>query len=81
MSEKTTDTGPPIGNPSICFIKREFTEKTHSFVNFTNNFLKTDLLQKGLINLSTYILCKIYSIVSLTGMFVKSQSTSSETSS
>ena len=30
MFEKTTDTGPPIGHPSIYFIKREFTEKTHS---------------------------------------------------
>ena len=53
MFEKTTDTGPPIGHPTICFIKREFTGKTHSFVNFTNNFLKIDFLQNGLIDLST----------------------------
>ena len=54
MSEKTTDTVPPIGHPSICFIKWEFTgKKTHSFVNFTNNFLKIDFLQNGLIDSST----------------------------
>ena len=40
MSEKITDTGLNIGHPSICFIKLEFMEKTHSFVNFTNIFLK-----------------------------------------
>ena len=39
---KTADTGPPIEHPSICFIKREFTEEIHSFVSFTNNFLKID---------------------------------------
>ena len=49
----------------------------NSFVNFTNNFLKTDFLQNGLIGLSTYILCKMYSIVSATDTFVKSDSTSS----
>ena len=48
-TEKITDTGPPIGYPSICFIKQEFTEKTHSFVNFTNIFLKINFLQNGLI--------------------------------
>ena len=48
MSEKIT--GPPIGHPSICFIK--FTEKTQSCVDFTNNFLKIDFLQNGLIYLS-----------------------------
>ena len=39
---------PPIGDPSICFIKSEFTEKRHSFVNFTN-ILKIYFLQNGLI--------------------------------
>ena len=53
MSEKTADTGPPISHPSNCFIKREFTEKTHSFINSTNNFLKIDFLKKGLIDLSS----------------------------
>ena len=42
MSEKATAAGPPIGDPSICFIKLEFTEKTHSFVNFTNDILKIE---------------------------------------
>ena len=51
-TEKTMDTEPPNGHPSIRFIKREFTEKTHSCVNFTNNFLKIDFLQNGLIDLS-----------------------------
>ena len=32
----------------MCFIKEEFTERTHSFVNLTNNFLKIDFLQNGL---------------------------------
>ena len=40
MSEKTTDMGPPIRHPSICLIKRLLAEKTDSFVNFINNFLK-----------------------------------------
>ena len=52
MSEKITDTGPPIGHPSICFIKWKITEKTHSFVNFTN-FLKIVFLQNSLFDLST----------------------------
>ena len=43
ISEKTTDTRPPIGHPSICFIKLEFTEKAHSFVKFTNNFFENRL--------------------------------------
>ena len=49
MSKKT-DTGPPIGHPSICFIKQEFTETMHSFVNFTDSFLKVDVLQNSLID-------------------------------
>ena len=51
--QKKTDTGAPVGYPSMCFIKRKFTKKTHSFVNFNNTFLKIDFLQNGLINLST----------------------------
>ena len=53
MSGKTTDRGPPIEDPLVCFLKWEFTEKTHSFVNFTYNFLKIDFSQNGFINLST----------------------------
>ena len=63
MSEKATNTGPSIGDPSIFFIKWEFTEKTHSFVNFTNDILKIDFLENGLTDLSISILCKIYLIV------------------
>ena len=57
MSKKTTE--PPIGHLSI---KREFTEKTHSFVNFTNTFLKIGFLQNGLIDLSTKILCEMHTL-------------------
>ena len=53
MSEKAADAGPPIGDPSICSIKWEFTEKTHSFVKLTNNILKIYFFQNGLIDLST----------------------------
>ena len=53
MSEETADTGPPVRHPSMCLIKREFTKKMHSFVSFTNNFLKIDIFQNGLIDLST----------------------------
>ena len=49
MSEKTTDMGPRIGHPSICLIKRLLAEKTDSFVNFINNFLKIDFLLDFLI--------------------------------
>ena len=44
---------PPVRHPSMCLIKREFMEKMHSFVSFTNNFLKLDFFQNGLIDLST----------------------------
>ena len=61
MSEKKTT----IGHSPICFTKQEFTEKTHYFVNFTNNFLKIDLLQNGLIYQHKFCV-KIYPNVSLT---------------
>ena len=35
--------GLSIGDPSVCFFKYEFTEKMHSFVDFTNNILKIDV--------------------------------------
>ena len=52
MSEKTTGTETPVGHPSFCIIKPEFTEKTDSFVYLTNNFLKIDFLQNDITNLS-----------------------------
>ena len=33
ISEKTTDIGPPIGQPSTCFNNFSVTENTHTFVN------------------------------------------------
>ena len=45
----TTDTE----HPSICVIKLKFMEKTHYFVNFTNNYFKLEFLQNGLIDLPT----------------------------
>ena len=76
MSEETTETGPPVRHPSIFLIKREFTKKMHSFVSFTNNFCKIDFFQNGLIDLSTQILYKQDSVVSLTGMLVKNETSS-----
>ena len=73
--------GPPIGHPSICLINRLLAEKTDSFVNFINNFLKIDFLHKDFNSLLVYIRFRMYSIVSATGILVKSDSTSQETSS
>ena len=39
--------GPPIGQPSVCFMSLLLTENTHSLLNFKSNFLKIDFLQKG----------------------------------
>ena len=47
MSEKKTDIGNPIGQPSIWLISVLFAEKTHSAVNLFNSFPKTDFLQNG----------------------------------
>ena len=52
-SEKTTEMGPPVGQPSICFMSLLLIENTHSLVNFNSNFLNIDFLQKDLISLQT----------------------------
>ena len=56
MSAKTTDMGPPIGQPSIRLINQLLTKKVHSFVDFINNFLKIDFLLIGSITFLVYIL-------------------------
>ena len=68
MSEKTTDMRPLIGHPPICLIKWLLAEKTDSFVNFINNFLKIDFLHNGFNDLFVYICFRMYSIVSATGI-------------
>ena len=65
-----------MGPPSFCLIKQLLAEKTDSFVNFINNFLKIDFLHKGFNSLLVYIRFRMYSIVSATGILVESDSTS-----
>ena len=45
--------GPPIGEPSICFISLLLTKNTHSLVNFNCNVLNINFLTEGLIYLQT----------------------------
>ena len=70
------DIGPPIGHLSIFAIKQLLAAKTDFFVNFINNFLKIDYFHKGFNSLLVYIHLRMYSIVSATGILVKSDSTS-----
>ena len=42
ISEKTTEMGLPIGQPSICFMSLLLTENTQTLVNFNSNFLNID---------------------------------------
>ena len=72
----TMDMGPPIGYPSICLINQLLVEKTDSSVSFINNFLKIDLLHEVFNSLLVCIRLRMYSIVSATGILVKSDSTS-----
>ena len=65
-----------LGIHQFALLNENSQKKTHSFVNFTNDILKIDFLENGLTDLSTSILCKIYLILFLTGIFVKSDSTS-----
>ena len=45
ISEKTTDIGPCIRQPSVCFINYPLREKTLSFVNLSKNFFKIYFLK------------------------------------
>ena len=65
-----------LGIHQFALLNENSQKKTHSFVNFTNDILKIDFLENGLTDLSTSILCKIYLILFLTGILVKSDSTS-----
>ena len=47
ISGKTTDIGPPIGQPSTCFNNFAVTKNTCSFVNLNKSFLNIDFLHKG----------------------------------
>ena len=53
ISKKQQTQDHPLGIHQFVLLKVSSREKTHSFVNFTNNFLKLDFLQNGLIDLST----------------------------
>ena len=44
---------PTIMQPSVCFLRLFLTENTNSLVNFNNNFLNIELLQRALISLYT----------------------------
>ena len=68
--------GHPFGIHQFALLNGNSQKKTYSFVNFTNDILKIDFLENDLTDLSTSILCKIYLIVFLTGILVKSDSTS-----
>ena len=46
ISEKTTNVGPPIEQPSIYFDNVLFTVSKHSFVNLTESFFKKRFTQK-----------------------------------
>ena len=70
------DMGPAVVHPSICLTNSLLAEKTDSFVNFINNFLRMDFLHKGFNSLLVYILFRMYSIVSETEILIKSDSTS-----
>ena len=45
-SEKTTDIGPAIGQPSTCFNNFLVTENTHPFVNLNDFFLNIGFAQR-----------------------------------
>ena len=53
MSGKTKTQHHPLGIHQFALLNGNLRKKTHSFVNFTNNFLKIDYLQNGLIDLPT----------------------------
>ena len=81
ISQKTTDIGPPIWQPSIRFNNFPMAENTHPFINLRKSFCKIDFFHKGFyfflnINLVYYI---------INGLFCwntcKEGSTSYETSS
>ena len=66
----------PLGIHQFASLNENSQKKIHSFFNFTNDIFKIDFLENGLTDLSTSILCKTYLTLFLTGILVKSDSTS-----
>ena len=48
----------PIGQKSICFVEQLLAQKTGSFVNFINHFLKMDFLHKGFNTFLVYLIAR-----------------------